>query len=150
MFIIFSKLVLLRLTNKNIFYFINHRIRGDFSCEGSGTLPQNSYKLGPIRNYPVKESHIGSTVSKILRNCRVATHIKYLLYVWTCINQTLIIEYLKLQIKRMAIFTNNQGRLRSIVPLDISVIKSYFRRVVVFESRPTRHTRDVEKSSKLT
>ncbi len=43
-------------------------IFGDFSWEGGGTLPQNSYKPspGPMRSYSVEEKYISSAVSEIL------------------------------------------------------------------------------------
>ena len=38
----------------------NNFSKGDFSWESGGTIPKNSYKLGPMKSYTVKKNHIGS------------------------------------------------------------------------------------------
>ena len=48
--------------------------RSDFFCKGGGTLPKNSYKPFEELLETVKENHVGSVVSEILRYTQTDTH----------------------------------------------------------------------------
>ena len=55
---------------------------GDFSLEGCGTLPQNSYKPSQDLYEVVKESHIGSAISEILRDRQTDKETQILLHLY--------------------------------------------------------------------